>query len=1624
MTSLRSASVFAALVFLSWSGAARAASDVCYRGGSNLANFKLNGTASLNGSSIVITPDVSVQSGSAMYQTKFSATSDFHIKMHVRISTLSSVVPADGMAFVMHNDPAGPNALGQSGAGVGYQGITNSVTIEFDTYQNTWDPPDPHIAITRQGDPDHGSGTNSGLPVVEFSSLSPPMDPTNGTPFYLWIDYVAASHAVSVFVSNADSKPAVAGLLATLNLAAELGSSFYVGFTGSTGGYWDKQEFLELFASDTATTAETNCCAADTDCAASPSGTLCDTAKHVCGSCSLLNTGSCTVGAPACDQSSAHNVCSMACNGNYGSAASQACASAAFPACRTAGSAAGSCAACAGDNGAGTAADCAAGAPYCGANGYCGLCTGNADCTSAGVTHAGSLCNTNTGLCVATCASDASCGPGNACVSNTCVAKASNGATVPGGTCNTSLGSRLCVSGVCDTISNKCGYANGAGSCNSGNAATVCMSGVCSTAGVCVPTGGCYVDGECGAGKYCARSTFTCTAKAGPGAGIPNDGLHSGVCNGSNASAVCTTAACDAITNTCASANQAACSAANQCVSNLCGSNGQCGLANGQSGCSTGTATASCQSGACSTAGACIPAVSGSCYVDADCGAAFFCNRSTFTCTADLNAGVSIPNDGLHGSVCNSTVAGAVCTTGLCNAITATCAGAISAGCAAAADCEANICGGNGACGYPSGQGTCTGATASARCQSSACSSAGVCIPAASGSCWVDQDCASGQFCDRMNMACTGLLPPGALLPVDGLHGGTCADAGAVCTAGLCDATTSTCAAALGAACSADNQCASNVCGSNSKCGIATGDGTCTVSSQAAVCQSGACGPASGLCVPTSNGGCGIDADCPDGQYCDPGALACVAKLAAGTLLPSDRLHNGHCSTSLASAVCADLDCDSASNTCAHGTGSACTAAAECISDFCNSNGTCGRLVGDGPCTANNGGKICASGVCSASAGVCLGTASGCWVDADCAAGTYCNRDGGACLPLVATGAVIPDDSVHRGFCTPAVAAAVCASGLCNPLAGTCASPLDAACATAASCANNVCGTNGLCGYAAGAGSCAPGTASTLCQSGICGAASNVCISAGPGGCGNDSDCMAGQFCSGQTLHCVEATTSGTALPTDGVHGACPAGQNAACASGLCNMTTATCAAANGGACTAAAQCATGVCGSDGHCGLTDGQAGCTVATAALCQSGVCTPAGVCGSMGCAADTDCGSTAYCDAAMGLCRAKLQAGQGLPKDGKHDGSCTTAAATAVCITGACNATTSACALPNGGACTADFQCAAGACGANGKCGVADGQPGCAATNPSVCQSGLCSALGNRCLPVGAGRCAIDADCAAAMYCEGVSLTCVAKLADGARVPDDGVHDGVCQPGTGAAVCASGMCNARANTCAGAAGVACVAANTCVGDVCGSNGKCGVADGDGTCAASTQAGDCQSGLCNAAAGICQPQGEGRCVRDGDCAAGAYCDATTLTCVATLASGLPLPSDGARTGLCSGTLAAAVCASKQCNGATNTCASANAAVCSTVAECASNVCGGDGKCGALNGVACTTAATCRAGQCTMGHCGDGVTASVAQTPTSLGGGGGCSCSTGGGDAGPLGGALALLLLGLTLVRRKGVR
>ncbi len=135
-----------------------------------------------------------------------------------------------------------------------------------------------------------------------------------------------------------------------------------------------------------------------------------------------------------------------------------------------------------------------------------------------------------------------------------------------------------------------------------------------------------------------------------------------------------------------------------------------------------------------------------------------------------------------------------------------------------------------------------------------------VSISGTSSGCTADNQCTIAQFCNTQSGLCVGTLPSGTPIPTITGHtpvlDGVCTTGvgEAVCDAGVCDM-------------------------SNDECGLANGNGPCTQSNGATLCQSGACSQ-NGTCEPS--GGCNVDADCASNQRCDVATHTCTAALDAG----------------------------------------------------------------------------------------------------------------------------------------------------------------------------------------------------------------------------------------------------------------------------------------------------------------------------------------------------------------------------------------------------------------------------------------------------------------------------------------------------------------------------------------------------------------------------------------------------------------------------------------------------------------------------------------------------------------------------------------------------------------------
>src|SRR5262249_18786303 len=103
--------------------------------------FTVNGNAINTAThAYTVTPNASLQHGSVVSDVRVDLSKTFDITFDINVGNNDN--GADGLAFVLHNDPLGDQALGGLGGNLGMFGIKNGIGIEFDTYDNTEAPND------------------------------------------------------------------------------------------------------------------------------------------------------------------------------------------------------------------------------------------------------------------------------------------------------------------------------------------------------------------------------------------------------------------------------------------------------------------------------------------------------------------------------------------------------------------------------------------------------------------------------------------------------------------------------------------------------------------------------------------------------------------------------------------------------------------------------------------------------------------------------------------------------------------------------------------------------------------------------------------------------------------------------------------------------------------------------------------------------------------------------------------------------------------------------------------------------------------------------------------------------------------------------------------------------------------------------------------------------------------------------------------------------------------------------------------------------------------------------------------------------------------------------------------
>ena len=222
------------------------ASVVTYSGFASTTGLTLVGSAvtttTTDGTVLRLTPAVGGESGAAYSTSPVTLGSNdiFSTTFSFRFTNPSSPTPADGITFVL---AASPSGLGSSGQGLGYGGVTNSLAVEFDTYNNGSGDANSsnHIAIDTNGVlTDTAAAFPYGLQDCAGSGLG---CMSNGDLWNVTIGYTGTDLSVAV----QDAGNPIDNIITAypIDIATYLGTSAaYVGFTGSTGGSYENQDIV------------------------------------------------------------------------------------------------------------------------------------------------------------------------------------------------------------------------------------------------------------------------------------------------------------------------------------------------------------------------------------------------------------------------------------------------------------------------------------------------------------------------------------------------------------------------------------------------------------------------------------------------------------------------------------------------------------------------------------------------------------------------------------------------------------------------------------------------------------------------------------------------------------------------------------------------------------------------------------------------------------------------------------------------------------------------------------------------------------------------------------------------------------------------------------------------------------------------------------------------------------------------------------------------------------------------------------------------------------------------------------------------------------------------------------
>jgi hypothetical protein len=216
------------------------------------------GNAATSGSALRLTPATLGQAGAGYSTTAITlgTGATFSTSFQFRLSQAGGIDPADGITFVLAK---ATNGLGGAGGGIGYQGVPNSVAIEFDTYNNGEVGASNHIGLDRNGSLNSSPvGSPYGVSYCHLFDNSYLSDGcmSNGKVWSAFINYDGTTQKLNVSVQQQGL--ALIQLISdySIDVGSFLGTnSAYVGFTAATGAGVQNHDILNWqLANDTSIT--------------------------------------------------------------------------------------------------------------------------------------------------------------------------------------------------------------------------------------------------------------------------------------------------------------------------------------------------------------------------------------------------------------------------------------------------------------------------------------------------------------------------------------------------------------------------------------------------------------------------------------------------------------------------------------------------------------------------------------------------------------------------------------------------------------------------------------------------------------------------------------------------------------------------------------------------------------------------------------------------------------------------------------------------------------------------------------------------------------------------------------------------------------------------------------------------------------------------------------------------------------------------------------------------------------------------------------------------------------------------------------------------------------------------